>query len=51
MTGSNFVVYIDTQLRYHLKIEPENLSDEEWAERYAILQNIRAEESKKKPSL
>ena len=35
-------------MRYHLGLDPTNLSDEEWAETFAILQNIRQEEAKNK---
>jgi preprotein translocase subunit SecA len=48
---SNPVQYINLQLRYHLgcsKNELLEMTDEEWAEHYAILANIRKEESKQK---
>ena len=46
---ANPVKYIDLQLRYHFsmsKAELESLTDEDWAEHYAILSNIRKEEAK-----
>jgi diadenosine tetraphosphate (Ap4A) HIT family hydrolase len=45
----NPVLYINLQLRKHFHMtakELEDLSDEEWAEHFAILQNIRQEELK-----
>lgn len=36
-------------MRYHLSIDPEQLTDNEWAEQIAILENIRKEEAKRKP--
>jgi hypothetical protein len=45
----NPVKYINLQLRYHFgitKTELEELTDEDWAEHYAILNNIRQEEAK-----
>jgi hypothetical protein len=47
--GDNPVKYINLQLRYHLGIsnqELEAMDDEDWAEHYAILTNIRQEEAK-----
>jgi len=47
---ANPVQYINLQLRYHFgisKTELEELSDEEWAEHFAILNNIRKEEASK----
>ena len=48
--NTNPVLYINLQLRYHLGMtrkELEKLTDEEWAEHYAILENIRKEEAKR----
>lgn len=48
---ANPVQYINLQLRYHFgmsKTELEELTDEEWAEHFAILANIRKEEAKTK---
>lgn len=45
-------MYINTQMRYHLHFSTEelrNMSDEEWANHFAMLQNIRKEEAKQKP--
>jgi len=45
-------MYYNTLLRYHLHIyDPEKLSDEEWAQQIAVLENIRKEEAKQRPSL
>lgn len=44
--------YINLQLRYHFKMSRQDLSDlsdEEWAQHYAILNNIRQEEAKQRP--
>ena len=49
---NNPVQYINLQLRYHFGLTKQELlemSDEEWAEHYAILENIRKEEAKQKP--
>lgn len=37
---------MNTQLRYYLGIDPDNLSDEEWATTIAQLQDIREQERK-----
>jgi hypothetical protein len=45
----NSVLYISLQLRQHFhmtKEEVEGLSDEDWAEHYAILQHILTEQAK-----
>lgn len=45
----NPVKYIDLQLRYHFgctKQELEEMDDEDWAEHFAILQDIRKEQAK-----
>ncbi len=42
----NQVGYINTLLEYYLHINPNELSDEEWAEKLAQLNNIRDRESK-----
>lgn len=47
---SNPVQYINLQLRYHFgctRQELEEMTDEDWAEHFAILQNIRQEEAKR----
>lgn len=47
---ANPVKYINLQLRYHFgmsKEELDDLSDEDWAEHFAILENIRKEEAKR----
>lgn len=36
---------MNTLMRYYLHIDPEKLSDEEWAETYAQLENIRKREA------
>lgn len=51
---SNPVLYINLQLRYHLgvtKDELHEMSDEEWAEHFAILGNIRKEEAKRRSNI
>ena len=45
---SNFLLYIDTQMRYHLGIDPDVMTDEEWAATYATLKDIREREAKGK---
>lgn len=40
------IAYQDTLLEYYLGIDPEELSDHEWAEKIAMLEDIRKEESK-----
>ncbi|MDO5650351.1 MAG: hypothetical protein Q4G11_07075, partial [Gallicola sp.] len=44
---TNFIRYIDLQMRYYLGINPEKLNDEEWAETYEMLKDIREKESGK----
>jgi hypothetical protein len=47
----NPVLYINLQLRYYLKMstaEIEELTDEQWAEHYTMLENIRQQEAQKK---
>ena len=34
------------ELEYYLGINPQTLTDDEWAEKFAQLQNIREEEAK-----
>ena len=44
----NPIAYTDTLLQYHLGIaHPELLTDEEWAEKQAILEHIRKKEAGK----
>jgi hypothetical protein len=46
---SNPVLYINLQLRYYLHMssqEIHQLTDEEWAEHYVMLENIRVNEAK-----
>mgnify|MGYP000262365020 CR=1 FL=1 len=43
---SHPISYIDTLLRYHLHIDPDKLSDEEWAVTFAQLEDIRKQERK-----
>jgi hypothetical protein len=40
-------VQIDAQLRYCLHLDPDALTDEEWAANIVALKRIREEESKK----
>ena len=44
----NGFINVDYQLRYHFGINPEELSDEEWAIAIAALEKIRKEESGEK---
>jgi len=43
---SNWIGYVNTMLEYYLGINPQTLTDDEWAEKFAQLQNIREEEAK-----
>lgn len=43
---SNWIGYINTMMEYYLHIDPHTLSDDEWAEKFAQLQNIREGEAK-----
>lgn len=47
MVKNNGFVNIDYQLRYHFKINPDELCDEEWAIAIEALKKIRKEESGK----
>ena len=42
----NFVGYVDTMLEYYLHIDPSELTDEEWAEKFKQLADIRKREGK-----
>ena len=42
----NFVGYVDTMLEYYLHIDPSKLTDEEWAEKFAQVADIRKREGK-----
>jgi len=46
--SSNFVLYIDLQLRYFLGIDPSSLDDDMWAQYWAMLENIRKNEAKQR---
>lgn len=37
---------MDTMMEYYLHIDPRTLSDEEWAEKFAQLKDIREQEAK-----
>ncbi|WP_160711284.1 hypothetical protein [Chitinophaga solisilvae] len=43
---SNFILYIDLQLRYHFGLDPSQLDDDQWAQHWAILEDIRRNEAK-----
>ena len=43
---SNWIGYINTMMEYYLGINPNDLSDEEWAEKFAQLNDIREQEAK-----
>lgn len=43
---SNWIGYMDTVMQYYLCIDPTQLSDEEWAEKYEQLKEIREKEAK-----
>lgn len=48
----NPVKYINVQLMYYLGLTPQyidGLTDGDWAEHYAILENIRTEQAKRQP--
>lgn len=40
----NWIGYIDTLLQYYLSLDPSQLSDEEWAQKFAQLNDIRQKE-------
>lgn len=42
---SNWIGYVNTELEYYLGIDPQKLSDEEWGEKYAQLNDIRQREA------
>ena len=42
------VGYFDTLIRYYLHMEPDGLSDQQWAQIIAQLKHIRQSESKTK---
>jgi hypothetical protein len=42
---SNWISYVNTELQYYLNVNPDHLSDEEWGEKYAQLNNIRQREA------
>jgi hypothetical protein len=44
---SNWVGFINTLLEYYLHLDPAKLTDEEWAEKFAQLKQIRKLESGK----
>lgn len=43
---ANWIGYVNTMLEYYLHIDPARLSDEEWAEKFKQLGNIREQEAK-----
>ncbi|HOU67778.1 MAG TPA: hypothetical protein PKW49_04220 [Paludibacteraceae bacterium] len=43
----NWVGFIDTMLEYYLHINPADLTDEQWAEKFAQLAEIRKAENSK----
>lgn len=43
---SNWVGYINTMLEYYLGVIPNELTDEEWGEKFAQLQDIREQEAR-----
>jgi hypothetical protein len=42
---SNWIGYINTEMQYYLHINTDDLTDEEWGEKYAQLNDIRKRES------
>lgn len=40
----NWIGYVDTMLQYYLHIDPNTLTDEQWAEKFAQLKDIRQRE-------
>lgn len=43
---ANWIGYVNTMLEYYLHVRPEELSDEEWAEKFKQLGDIREREVK-----
>ncbi|WP_417128298.1 hypothetical protein [Phocaeicola sp.] len=43
---ANWIGYHNTLLRYYLHLDPDTLSDEQWAETIAQLADIRKQEAK-----
>ena len=39
--------YVDTMIEYYLHIDPHKLTDEQWAEKFAQIADIRKRESVK----
>ncbi len=42
---SNWISYVNTEMEYYLGINPNNLTDEQWGEKYAQLNDIRQREA------
>ena len=42
---SNWIGYINTMLEYYLHINPDKLTDEQWGEKFAQLNDIREKEA------
>lgn len=38
------IAVVNTSLRYYLKLDPSTLSDEEWAEQFYMLEQLREDE-------
>lgn len=43
----NPISYIDSMLQYYMHVDPSTLTDEQWAEKFAQLTDIRERESAK----
>ncbi len=41
----NWVGYVDTMIQYYLHTDPGQLSDEQWAEKFAQIADIRKREN------
>jgi hypothetical protein len=42
---NNWIGFVNTAIQYYLRIDPDNLSDEQWAEKFAQLMVIRENEA------
>jgi hypothetical protein len=47
MVAQNWIVQLDAQLRYYMHIDPDGLTDEEWALQVEALRLIRKKEAGK----
>ena len=47
LPSANWIVYNDTMLEYYLGINPQKLTNEQWAEKLAMLEDIKKKEAGK----